>query len=400
MRAFPRARAAIATCSYNHAVRPALLHGRVGWFHLPLDIEAMRAGAALLVGEQDFSAFRAAECQAKSPVKTLHRAEVSRQGDCIVFDFRASAFLHHMVRNMVGALVYVGKGTHPPEWIGDLLASRDRSLAAPTFSPHGLYLSGVEYEARWQLPMNGRIIAPFDPLDLLACKEPASRSAASPAPRMHAPPSISAPTPSAWFFTRPVRVVSRVEQAWEIARIVPPFVTLVGLFVNQSKLTVRRVMEAVPIQLLQFHGEEEESFCRSFHAPYIKAARVRPGLDLVKYAEFLSRRARTAARCLRRGLWRRRQVLRLVADSAASAPAGHPVGWPGCRQCGRGSAHRATLGGGRQQRGGGGQGNQGRGQDRCVHIWSKRWGSRKRPITCPTRAAISALTAASSSPRR
>jgi phosphoribosylanthranilate isomerase len=75
-----------------------------------------------------------------------------------------------------------------------------------------------------------------------------------------------------------------VEQAWEIARIVPPFVTLVGLFVNESKLTVRRVMEAVPIQLLQFHGEEEESFCRSFHAPYIKAARMRPGFDLVKYA--------------------------------------------------------------------------------------------------------------------
>ncbi len=148
---------------YNHDVRPALLHDRVGWFHLPLDIEAMRAGAALLVGEQDFSAFRAAECQAKSPVKTLHRANVSRQGDCFVFDFCASAFLHHMVRNMVGALVYIGKGAHSPGWIAELIASRDRRLAAPTFSPSGLYLSGVEYEAHWQLPMNGRIIAPFDP---------------------------------------------------------------------------------------------------------------------------------------------------------------------------------------------------------------------------------------------
>lgn len=151
---------------YNHAVRPALLHGRVGWFHLPLDIETMRAGAALLVGERDFSAFRAAECQAKSPVKTLHRAEVTRHGDYIVFDFRAGAFLHHMVRNMVGALVYIGKGAHPPGWIDELIASRDRALAAPTFSPCGLYLSAVEYEARWQLPMNGRIIAPFDPLAL------------------------------------------------------------------------------------------------------------------------------------------------------------------------------------------------------------------------------------------
>ncbi len=136
---------------YNHVVRPALLHGRVGWFHLPLDVE------------QDFSAFRAAECQAKTPVKTLHQAEVRREGDCVIFDFRASAFLHHMVRNMVGALVYVGKGAHAPDWITELLASRDRSLAAPTFSPHGLYLSGVEYEAHWQLPMNGRIIAPFPP---------------------------------------------------------------------------------------------------------------------------------------------------------------------------------------------------------------------------------------------
>lgn len=85
------------------------------------------------------------------------------------------------------------------------------------------------------------------------------------------------------FYEPSPRSVS-LEQAWEIARIVPPFVTLVGLFVNETKLTVRRTMEAVPIQLLQFHGDEEESFCRSFHAPYIKAARVRPGLDLVKCA--------------------------------------------------------------------------------------------------------------------
>lgn len=85
------------------------------------------------------------------------------------------------------------------------------------------------------------------------------------------------------FYAASPRHVS-IEQAWDIARIVPPFVTLVGLFVNESKLAVRRAMEAVPIQLLQFHGDEEEPYCRSFHVPYIKAARVRPGLDLVKYA--------------------------------------------------------------------------------------------------------------------
>jgi len=147
---------------FNHAVRPALLHGRVGWFHLPLNVDAMQSAARHFVAEQDFSAFRAAECQAKSPVKTLHEATVSRFGDCIVFEFRANAFLHHMVRNMVGALVYVGKGTYPPEWVAEMLASRDRSRAAPTFSPAGLYLAGIEYAACWQLPMNGRIIAPFD----------------------------------------------------------------------------------------------------------------------------------------------------------------------------------------------------------------------------------------------
>jgi tRNA pseudouridine38-40 synthase len=94
-------------------------------------------------------------------VKTLSRAEVSRLGDCVVFEFRANAFLHHMVRNLVGALVYVGKGRYPPEWLAELLASRDRSLAAPTFPAAGLYLSGIEYEPHWQLPGNGRIIAPF-----------------------------------------------------------------------------------------------------------------------------------------------------------------------------------------------------------------------------------------------
>ncbi|HMM55279.1 MAG TPA: tRNA pseudouridine(38-40) synthase TruA [Candidatus Desulfobacillus sp.] len=150
---------------YNHAVRPALLDGRVGWFHLPLDVDAMRAGAARLLGERDFTAFRAAECEAATPVRLLQRAEVTRRGDCVLFDFRANAFLHHMVRNMVGALVYVGKGAHPPEWIAELIAGRDRSLAAPTFPPHGLYLSAVEYEARWQLPRDGRVVAPFDPLD-------------------------------------------------------------------------------------------------------------------------------------------------------------------------------------------------------------------------------------------
>lgn len=144
----------------NHAVRPALNHGRVGWYHRPLDVGAMQQAARLLLGEQDFSAFRAAECQAKSPVKTLHQADVARHGDMLVFDFRASAFLQHMVRNMVGALVAIGSGKQPPEWIATLIASRDRTRAAPTFSPAGLYFAGVEYEAHWRLPPSASIIAP------------------------------------------------------------------------------------------------------------------------------------------------------------------------------------------------------------------------------------------------
>ena len=135
----------------NRAERPGLMARRVGWFHRPLDAEAMLAAASLLLGEHDFSAFRAVECQAKSPVKTLRRAAVARHGDLLVFDFEASAFLHHMVRNIVGALVYVGKGAHPPAWLGELLAGRDRARAAPTFEACGLYFAGVDYDPVWQL---------------------------------------------------------------------------------------------------------------------------------------------------------------------------------------------------------------------------------------------------------
>jgi tRNA pseudouridine38-40 synthase len=136
----------------NRPVRPALSTGKVGWFHHPLDVGAMAQAAAYLIGEHDFSAFRAAECQAKSPVKNLRRLDIRREGDLIRFDLAAGAFLHHMVRNIIGCLVYVGKGKHPPEWMGQLLESRDRRLAAPTFSPDGLYLAGVGYDPKWGLP--------------------------------------------------------------------------------------------------------------------------------------------------------------------------------------------------------------------------------------------------------
>lgn len=136
----------------DRPVRPAIQHGKVGWFHLPLDIDAMRLAAQYLLGEHDFSAFRAAECQAKSPLKHLRQLDIRREGDLIIFEFAANAFLHHMVRNLIGTLVYVGKGKHPPEWVGSVLDSRSRALAAPTFAPDGLYFCSAEYESKWGLP--------------------------------------------------------------------------------------------------------------------------------------------------------------------------------------------------------------------------------------------------------
>lgn len=136
----------------NRPVRPALAAGRVGWFHAPLDIGAMRAAAKHLVGEHDFSAFRSSECQAKTPVRTVTALRIESRGERIDFVVRANAFLHHMVRNLVGALLYVGKGRFPPHWVRELLVSRDRSRGAPTFGAEGLYLETIDYEAHWGLP--------------------------------------------------------------------------------------------------------------------------------------------------------------------------------------------------------------------------------------------------------
>jgi tRNA pseudouridine38-40 synthase len=136
----------------NRPVRPALLAGRVGWLFGDLDDEAMALAAQSLVGTHDFSAFRAAECQAKTPIRELRSAQVTRQGDLVYFDFRANAFLHHQIRNMVGALLWVGLGRRPQAWVAEVLASRDRTRGAATFMPDGLYLAGVRYDAAFGLP--------------------------------------------------------------------------------------------------------------------------------------------------------------------------------------------------------------------------------------------------------
>jgi tRNA pseudouridine38-40 synthase len=137
---------------YNHPVRSPLLASRAGWVFRPLQVEPMRRAAEFLLGTHDFSAFRAAECQARSPVKTMREIAIERHGNMIVFTVRANAFLHHMVRNIIGSLIVVGNGNHQPEWIGEILAGRDRSQAAPTFMPDGLYLGKIEYDAKWGLP--------------------------------------------------------------------------------------------------------------------------------------------------------------------------------------------------------------------------------------------------------
>lgn len=123
-----------------------LLAGRVGWEFRSLDVAAMQSAAAHLLGEHDFSAFRASQCQAKSPIRVLERLAVRPLADLVVLEFTANAFLHHMVRNIVGALVAVGTGLRAPEWVAQLLASRDRRQGAATFTGAGLYLAGVDYD--------------------------------------------------------------------------------------------------------------------------------------------------------------------------------------------------------------------------------------------------------------
>jgi tRNA pseudouridine38-40 synthase len=105
----------------------------------------MRAGAALLIGQHDFSSFRASECQAKSPIKTLDRLDIVAEGETLNFEVSARSFLHHQVRNMVGTLILVGRGRWRPEQVGAALAARDRSAAGPTAPPEGLYLIAVDY---------------------------------------------------------------------------------------------------------------------------------------------------------------------------------------------------------------------------------------------------------------
>ena len=141
----------------NRPQRPALASRRVGWYHQTLDVGAMQSAAQCFAGRHDFSAFRSSECQSKTPIKTLHSLCIERCNDYVIFNLHADGFLHHMVRNLVGSLVYVGSGRGDADWIAGVLASGDRRLAAPTFSPDGLYLTRIEYDPAWELPQRPEI---------------------------------------------------------------------------------------------------------------------------------------------------------------------------------------------------------------------------------------------------
>lgn len=146
----------------NAPVRSPLSHQRAGWVFRPLDECAMQDAARRLIGTHDFTSFRASECQASSPLRTLTRLEVERHGRWIRVTAAANAFLHHMVRNIVGALIEVGTARQSAAWINDVLTARDRALAAPTMSPDGLYLVRVEYDGRFQVPAPARMPNWFD----------------------------------------------------------------------------------------------------------------------------------------------------------------------------------------------------------------------------------------------
>lgn len=140
----------------NSPVPSALFHGKVCWEHRPLNEVSMYEAAQNLVGEHDFSAFRAAGCQARSPVRDIHYLNVSRQGEMIYIDIKANAFLHHMVRNISGSLMLIGRGEQDKYWLSQVLEQRDRRLAAMTAAADGLYFIQAFYPAEFDLPQQAR----------------------------------------------------------------------------------------------------------------------------------------------------------------------------------------------------------------------------------------------------
>ena len=137
---------------YNHPIRPGILNNRVCWHYYPLNIERMRMAGQHLIGEQDFSSFRSSQCNSRTPMRNVTQFAIQRYGDFIVIDIEANAFLHHMVRNIVGSLMKIGSGNKEPEWMREVLLAKNRRLAAETAAAEGLYLTKVSYPEQYNFP--------------------------------------------------------------------------------------------------------------------------------------------------------------------------------------------------------------------------------------------------------
>jgi len=147
---------------YNASSHSALWAKKAGWIHDDLDFNKMKTAIQYFEGEHDFSAFRSSECQAKSPIRTITRTSILNYHPFYLFKFSANGFLHHQIRNMMGAILYIGKGNYPSEYIYELLISKDRKKSPPTFSSHGLYLCGVDYDPCYALSLTHRTVNIFD----------------------------------------------------------------------------------------------------------------------------------------------------------------------------------------------------------------------------------------------
>jgi tRNA pseudouridine38-40 synthase len=141
---------------YNHPIRPALFRSTVTWQYRALNEKLMNDAAQCLIGENDFTSFRSSECQSNTPMRKLTELTIFRKGDLIIIDIEANAFLHHMVRNIVGVLVQVGSMRMPVEWVESVLQAKDRKLGAETAPAYGLYLVGVTYPTEFEIPHLGQ----------------------------------------------------------------------------------------------------------------------------------------------------------------------------------------------------------------------------------------------------
>ncbi len=146
---------------HNSSIRSAIAASRVAWYYRPLDVDAMQKAAQFLLGELDFSSFRSAECESNTPMRNVHFIQVSRQGDFVVIDIQANAFLHHMVRNIAGTLMHIGSGFKNPEWAREVLEAKDRRQAAETAPASGLYLCQVNYPASYPFPHRKAVMPAF-----------------------------------------------------------------------------------------------------------------------------------------------------------------------------------------------------------------------------------------------